>query len=188
MKEWKDSQARYHGSLIIDQKSFSIFMIGGYDYEKNDSLDYISCFLKCRWEKESNERLEFKAEMEKSHKLFQGQLGTYNTGVFNTVFKNPYNEKKIAFRNSSFMIYSFNREYGEELEAEIAANNKKMQKDFFNLGGRLKDSTIFATGRFSTKQPGIRYLKYDTTLNENPIINESTKGDLNFVGNNYIII
>lgn len=63
------------------------------------------------------------------------------------------------------MIYSFNREYGEELEAEIAANSKKMQKDFFNLGGRLKDSTIFATGRFSTKQPGIRYLKYDTALN-----------------------
>lgn len=63
-----------------------------------------------------------------------------------------------------------------------------MQKDFFNIGGRLKDSTIFATGRFSTKQPGIRYLKYDTALNENPIINESTKGDLNFIGNNYIII
>ena len=91
MKDWKDSQARFHGSMIIDQKSCSIFMIGGYDYEKNDSLDYISCFIKCRWEKESNERLEFKAEVEKSHKLFQGQLGTYNTGVFNTVFKNPYN-------------------------------------------------------------------------------------------------
>ncbi len=63
-----------------------------------------------------------------------------------------------------------------------------MKKDFFNLGGGLKDSTIFATGRFSTKKPGIRYLKYDPASDENPIINESAKADLNFVGNNYIVI
>lgn len=37
-----------------------------------------------------------------------------------------------------------------------------MRKEFFNVGGGLKDSSVFATGRFSTKRPGIRYLKYNT--------------------------
>lgn len=49
MKDWKDPQGRYHGSLVVDQKSCSVFVIGGYDIHKNDSLDYITCFLKCRW-------------------------------------------------------------------------------------------------------------------------------------------
>lgn len=88
MKDWKDPQGRYHGSLVVDQKSCSVFVIGGYDIHKNDSLDYITCFLKCRWQKDAN---ELKADVNKSHKLFQGRVGAYNTGMFNTVFKNPYN-------------------------------------------------------------------------------------------------
>lgn len=112
MQDWKDPQGRHYGSLVVDQKSASIFVIGGYDIHKNDSLDYISCFLKCRWIKESNGKNQFKAQIQKSHKLFQGRVGAYNTGIFNTVFKNPYNENKIAFKNSTFMIYSFNRDLG----------------------------------------------------------------------------
>lgn len=54
MKDWKDPLGRYHGSLVVDQKSSTVFAIGGYDIHKNDSLEYISCFLKCRWVKESN--------------------------------------------------------------------------------------------------------------------------------------
>lgn len=45
--------------------------------------------------------------------MFQGRVGAFNTGMFNTVFKTPYNEDKIAFRNSTFMLYHFDREYGE---------------------------------------------------------------------------
>jgi hypothetical protein len=171
MKEWRDPQCRFNASLVIDQKSSSVFVIGGYDHIKNDSLEYISCFIKCRWERDGSEKVELKAEVEKSHKMFQGRVGAYNTGMFSTVFRNPYNENKIAFRNATFMLYSFDREYGEELAADIAKGTERMQKDFLNIGGGLKDSTIFATGRFSTKKPGIRYLKYDTSSNENPIIN-----------------
>lgn len=50
--------------------------------------------------------------MEKSHRMFQGRIGAYNTGMFNTVFRNPYNENKIAFRNATFMLYSFDRDSG----------------------------------------------------------------------------
>ncbi len=91
MREWRDPQGRFNGSLVVDQKSNSIFVIGGYDHTRNDSLDFISCFLKCRWEQDSSERFEFKADIEKSHRMFQGRIGAYNTGMFNTVFKNPYN-------------------------------------------------------------------------------------------------
>lgn len=91
MREWRDPQGRFSGSLVVDQKSGSVFVIGGYDHFRNDSLDFISCFIKCRWERDSSDRLELKAEIEKSHKMFQGRIGAYNTGMFSTVFKNPYN-------------------------------------------------------------------------------------------------
>jgi hypothetical protein len=188
MKDWKDPQGRFNGSMVVDQKTSSVFVIGGFDPHKNDSLEYISCFLKCRWEKEGEERVELRATVEKSHKMFQGRSGAYHTGTFSTVFKNPFNESKITFKHGSFLIYYYSREYYRDLEKEIEANNEPMKRDFLNLGGALKDPTIFATGRFSTKKPGIRYLKYDPASDENPIINESEKGALNFAGKNYILI
>lgn len=61
MREWRDQQGRFNGSLVVDQKSNSFFVIGGYDHTKNDSLDFISCFIKCRWEQDGSERIELKA-------------------------------------------------------------------------------------------------------------------------------
>jgi hypothetical protein len=54
MREWRDPQGRFNGSLVVDQKSGSVFAIGGYDHTKNDSLEFISCFIKCRWEREGS--------------------------------------------------------------------------------------------------------------------------------------
>ena len=71
MQAWKDPQSRLYASLVVDQNINSIFVIGGLDKTKNDSLDYISCFTKCRWE--TIDKLEFKAEIQKDHKLFAGQ-------------------------------------------------------------------------------------------------------------------
>ena len=51
MEAWKDPQSRLYASLVVDQNINSIFVIGGIDKFKNDSLEYISCFTKCRWEK-----------------------------------------------------------------------------------------------------------------------------------------
>lgn len=31
MREWRDPLGRFNGSLVVDQKSSSIFVIGGYD-------------------------------------------------------------------------------------------------------------------------------------------------------------
>jgi hypothetical protein len=59
------------------------------------------------------------------------------------------------------------------------------------LGGNVKDSTVFASGRFTSKKPGVRYITYDPDSTENPIINESCNGskvELNFTGEDYRVI
>lgn len=54
MREWRDPQGRFNGSLVVDQKTNSIFVIGGFDSHKNDSLEFISCFIRCKWDNEGD--------------------------------------------------------------------------------------------------------------------------------------
>lgn len=43
-KDWKDEVARYGCSLIVDQGTQSVYVIGGFDSENNKIPDYLLKF------------------------------------------------------------------------------------------------------------------------------------------------
>lgn len=101
--EWRDALGRYGGKLVVDQESNNVYCIGGFDRDNNDSLDYISCFLNCRWENG-----EFKYIVDKSHHLFSNKKSK-EISNFSTFMKISAQANKITLRNASYLIFNYDR-------------------------------------------------------------------------------
>jgi hypothetical protein len=149
--------------------------MGGFDSRLSDSLEYISCFINCNWEMVDN-KFEFKYQIDISHKLFRTKATVpQKLNNLGNIFKNTYNENKMAFKNTTIAICSFSRDDAAENNKKLV-NKGEIKKSFFGVGGELKDSSLFVSGRFSHCKPGFRYLNYDPKSSDNPIVNENPHG------------
>ena len=114
-------------------------------------------------------------------------MTSLNKTSFSSSSRSPLIDNKIALKYCSFLLYSYDR-----LEAENDFDTDAIQKQFFNVGGCVRNAAALTTNMFSNPKPGVRLLDYDpSNAGRNPIINESVtniRSEFTFPGVDYIMV